>query len=321
METNQQQSGTRQSLMRWFSHTSMYGFELFMASFGLTVAAVVIDYGLFAFFNYIKGFGADDTQQIVGQVSLWIVAAMLVWLPLAVGFYLRARGEQASNPERKTRRLHKIVVSVFLFANILILAGAFFTVLYTIIQLLVGSFDMAVADVLLRLTLPALLVAILHGWLLFAFSNVEFARRKVFAIVFVVIGLVVMTGLSIASFGSVRGAAEDNRRERDLTTISNELRDYYSDRQSLPDDLDDLKLSDSKLMLSTDNYTYDRQLGARYELCTDFVTDTQTDSSYSDDNYVPYGNFSSHDKGRQCFKLTAGYDYPENQPVRYDYKS
>lgn len=302
----------------WLSKTGLYGFELFMAGFGLTVAAIVIDYGLFAFFNYIKGM-EDGATRVVGEFSLWIVAAMLVWLPLALVFYLRSRGEALYQPARRQSRLHKVLMSLYYFVNILIAAGAVFTVLYSLIKVAVGSAELDVDDMLVRVTLPAVIMALLHMWLLFAFSNWKLASRKIFALALGVFGVLVMLGLIIASFGTVRGVAMDQKRVEDLDVISSKIRSEYSNKRQLPESLNDLEFDENELKNSLDEYTYDRKLGGRYELCTDFSTDTRRASGHNpNDDYSMYTSFYSHDKGRECFKLAAGYSTPSYDYRKYD---
>ncbi len=307
----------RPSWKRWFDGTSMYGFELFMAGFGLTVAAIVIDYGLFAFFNYAYGIDGSNARQVVGEFSLWIVAAMLVWLPLALGFYLRVRGEQALSPTRSQGRLHKVLLSIFFFVNILILAGSLFAVLYSLIRMATGAADMEAMEMLVRVTLPAFLMAVLHAALLFAFTKARWASRRNFALGFGLLGLAVMAALMVASFGTVRGVAMDDKREADLTYLSGQIRSHYTSNRSLPENLQELDVDEDKLKMSLDDYSYDPQMSGRYELCTDFAIDTRENGrdyyERENDEYSLYGSFHRHSKGKECFKLRASY-------TTYDYR-
>lgn len=301
----------------WLSRTKIYGFELFMAAFGLTVAAAVTDYGLFAFFNYL----IDDqgAGSYIGDASLVIVAAMVIWLPLAILFYLRARGEQARDKARSRSGLHKVLISVLLFVNILIAAGAAFAVVYSLFQMAIGA-DMPAGELLVRVTIPAVLMTLLHVWVCFAFSDVKFAGRRAFAWSFLAAGTVVMVALSFASFGTVRAAAMDERASSDLETISGKVRAEYRDTRTLPDSLGDIEF-DGELRDDVDEYYYKPMTLGRYELCADFATDTTQEYGDYDDReeYSSYDSFYSHSKGRDCFKLRAGYsNYPYDELNRLD---
>ena len=294
--------GWRQHL----NHTGIYGFELLMATFGLTVAAIVIDYGLFAFFHYLKG--ANDTygSSVVGEFSLWIVAAMLVWLPLAIVFYLRTRGQMAVDTQRRQATLHKVLVSIYQFVNVLIGAGALFVFLYSLIRLAVNvDSGETAADVLVRVSLPALLMVGLHGWLLFAYAKSARITRKLFGLSMGIIGIVVMLGLLVTSVGAIRGQAIDRKKEADLSLLSSAIASHSRSKGALPRSLDQLTIDKDRLELPLSDYTYRTTGAGRYELCTTFETAKNT--SGIEKEYAAYASFTSHQKGTQCFKLMTRY--------------
>ncbi len=309
----------------WPTHvagTSMYGFELLMATFGLTTAAIVIDYGMFAFFNYVKGSGTGYNTALFGEFSLWIVAAMLVWLPLSIAFYLRTCGELATTPGRYQATLHKVVISIYRFVNVLIAAGGLFAIFYSIIRLLVNGADgEQVGDVLVRVTVPALLVIGVHGWVLMAYSRSQRITRKVFSIVVAGLGLLVMIGLLVTSVGAIRGRVIDDKKERDLSVLSTAISEYYTDKRSLPKSLDDVEDGVDKLNMSLDEYSFIRQGANKYELCAKFDTSTMSASSKTSNQYSMYPSFTYHDKGNHCFKVQVSTYTPLNLNDNYDYTS
>lgn len=307
---------------KYFTGTGMYGFELLMATFGLTTAAIVIDYGLFAFFNYVKGADAGYNAALFGEFSLWIVAAMLVWLPLAIVFYLRTRGQLAATPERRQSTLHKVLVSIYQFVNIIIAAGALFAVFYSLIRPLVnGAGGEEFGNILVRVTLPALLMIAVHGWALMAYGRSQRMTRKLFGMVFVGVGLLVMVGLLVASVGTIRGKAMDDKRESDLSKLSTAISSHYRSKRALPKALSDVDVDESKLNLSVDEYSYVRQGTYRYELCTKFATSTTSQAGKSsgiDREYSSYPSFSYHDKGSHCFKIQVASTYSPLDLDDYD---
>lgn len=291
-----------------FNKTSFYGFELFMAVFGLTTAAAIADYGIFAIFNYLRGIDGSASE-FVGEFSLWIVAGMLVWLPLSLLFYIRSRGEQARRKTVSSSTVHKVILSLYFFINIVIAAGAAFATLYSLLRLAIGDTGGdSVIDVLVRVTVPAIVMAKLHIWLLVAFTTNKYINRKTFAGIFAAFGVAVMVLLTIVSISSVRGYIADEKRQDDLRVISQKI-DEHAEEDGLPASLNDLSLDD-ELQLPADTYTYKKDDQMRYQLCAEFTHKTNGyDESYAgEDEYVRYGNFYNHDEGNECFKLRTQFN-------------
>ena len=302
---------SRASWRRHLDRTGIYGFELLMATFGLTVAAIVIDYGFFAFFSYVIGVEGRSVSAnaFVGEFSLWIVAAMLVWVPLALVFYMRTRGQLAANPAQGQTGLHKVLVSLYLFVNTIIAAGALFAFLYVLIRLAVGVEDAKVGEVIGRIALPALLVVILHLGMLSAYMTSRKVTRKTFGLSFAIVAAVVMLALLVSSVGSIRGVAMDDKKQSDLRVISDKIRLYNTDKRSLPNSLADVAIPDRELKLSLDTYRYEKKGTNKYELCANFATESDanvsviSDATSTGDGYTAYPSFTKHDKGEQCFKI------------------
>lgn len=293
---------------KYLNYTGIYGFELLMATFGLTVAAVVIDYGMFAFFNHLRSSENSYAVSALGEFSIWIVVAMLVWLPLALVFYLRTRGQLVAEPTRRQAVIHKLLVSLFQFVNVITIIGAVFGLLYSLLRpLITGSGGEEFLDSLIRVSLPALGVAAVHSWLLFAYSRSTRVTRRLFAMVFSIVGIIVMVCLLVTSVGMVRAQALDLKKEQDLSVISTAISDYDSSKNALPKRLDDLTIDEDKLKLPLDEYSYTIQSSNRYELCTRFAATKNFSGKKADSTYNYYANFDSHDKGNYCFKLQTSY--------------
>lgn len=316
----------------WLNHTKVHGLELFMALFGLITTAVVIDYGLFAMFNYIKGVGADATS--FSEMTLWVIASMVIWIPLTVGFYLRSRGEHLINPARKEQISYKALTITYMVINILAAVAAFFAAFYVAFRMLVlvGYNESDAADQWVRVILPALIMVVLHVGMIFAFPRSNRPSRKLFAVTFASVSTVVMIALMFLSIGSIRSLAADNQAQSDLSTIHIAVRDYYSDKQSLPSDLDDLDISDEAVKSRLSKYMYIRDSATKFQLCADFSRDTlddgltgvrtmasdtsSSDSGMSAEDYKSiyyYGyDFSLHKKGRHCFEMSVYSTYPNS---------
>lgn len=293
-------------LNRWLDRSSLYGFELFMSFFGLLTAAYVIDWGLFTLFNSL----ASDSQAMsrsLGEMSLWVAAAMFIWIPLALVFYARTRGQLIETPDKQSSTIHKIFVSVYLFFNTVSAAGAAFAVVYSLIRMAIGEGD--AGQTLLRVTVPAMLMVALHVGLLFAYSRSRLVTRKSFALTFGAIGLVVITALLVTSVSDVRAIVQDGRTASDLRTIETEVRGYYRENMTIPETLDELSIDEDDIDNDISDYTYNPETGNQYQLCGTFAAKTNDDTDYYDDEdrHQTYGSFGSHDEGLHCFKLQAGF--------------
>ncbi|MGB2787547.1 MAG: hypothetical protein WBB94_04155 [Candidatus Saccharimonadaceae bacterium] len=320
------------SKISWFGHTKVHGLELFMALFGLVTTAIVVDYGLFALFNYIKGVGVDATS--FSEMTLWVIASMVIWIPLTTVFYLRSRGEHLHSPARKEQISYKALTITFMVINILAAVGAFFAAFYVAFRMLVmvGYNESDAADQWVRFILPALIMVVLHIGMIFAFPRGVRPSRKLFAIVFASVSTVVMIALMFLSIGSIRSLAADNQVQNDLSVIHVAVRDHYNDERSLPNDLDQLDIGDDAVKSRLDRYTYIRDSSTKFQLCADFNRDTldgrpagitpmaldtsTSDTGMSVDDYKSmyyYGyDFGMHKKGRHCFEMSVYSAYPES---------
>lgn len=323
----------------WLNHTKIHGLELFMALFGLITTAIVVDYGLFAIFNYIKGVGNDANS--FSEMTLWVIASMVIWIPLSVGFYLRSRGEHLLNPARKEQISYKALTITYMVINILAAVAAFFAAFYIAFRMLVmvGYNETDAADQWVRVILPALIMVAVHVGMIFAFPRGNRPSRKFFSITFASVSAVVMVALMFLSIGSIRSLAADNQAQSDLSKIHIAVRDYYNDKQNLPSDLSDLDIGDQAVKSRLNKYTYIRDSVTKFQLCAEFNRDTldgsQTgvtpmvsDTSSSDSGmsmeayksiyYYSY-DFSSHKKGRHCFEMSVYSAYPEATKPNIEY--
>ncbi len=292
---------------------SWYGLELALSVVGLLVTVGVINYAIYALINYMKGIENPLAVRFVGEFSLWVAASMIIWLPLAVVFYLRTRAEIERHPATKERLIHKLFVGFFLFNVVLAIAGTLFSVVYALIRIIVGIDDQA-GDTAVRTILPGVLAALVNVGLFWAYGRHQGLSRKTFSLLLTGFGVAVTIGLLAMSVSNVQGSAHDEKAAADLSDIQTEITSYYGDKRSLPSDLsalDGLKTETKKRLA---HYDYKKQGSSRYQLCATFKTDTQkaygystSRSSYTNDDYSTYASFTTHGIGEKCFKLSAGY--------------
>ena len=293
---------TREPNTGALSRTRIYTFELLMSVIGLLVTAFVVDYGIFSIFRQLtgpEGFEYGNSGFIV-----FIMAAMIVWLPVAVVFYLRTKGEIQATKTHTETMIHKVLVSLFMFVNIFAVIGALFYAIYMLLQVFVGANDESV-NYFLRFILPGVLMALWHSWLFFAYSRVRFAPRKIFSIVLSAITIIVVVTLFLQTAIGMRAQAMDAKMVSDLALISQAITEEYNDDSQLPEELSTLKPMDLNFALS--DYSYEKVDGGRYQLCAEFAVAASPGyrdfGLISDPGYVSSPNWSSHKAGEQCYKV------------------
>lgn len=313
-ETTEKSAGTAVKRPGFFQRTSIYGFELFTALFGLITTLIVVDYGIFALFNYLLSLSGMTSY--VGEITIWVVAAMIVWLPVTIVFYLRSRSEFERHPLHGDSLLHKVLVSIYYVTVLFGAIGLAFALIYALVHLAVSP-DESVVDVLVRVVVPAFVATLVHVGMMFAYPKSGRPSRKLFASGFGVLAAVVAALLLIVSAGYVRSSRMDEITTNDLNALQASITSYASENKELPEKIAAVKDLSKEAQTRIDRYSYSVQDKEKYTLCADFMTDTtsqksrgevvpmvaQDDGSTSSDGYSSYMNFSVHAKGNVCFKL------------------
>ena len=290
---------------------SWYGLELALSVLGLTVATAVINYGIYALFNYMKGIENPLASQYVGEFSLWVAATMLVWLPLAVVYYLRARAEAERYPLTRERVVHKLCVGFFLFNVVVAITATVFSVIYALIRMSIGIDDQA-GDTVVRVIVPGLLATVVNSGLFWAYARHAKISRKLFALVFAGLGLLITLILLIMSVSNVQANSRDQKAAADLGDINSEIASYYTTTRSLPNDLGQLDGLKTETKGRLSRYEYKKEQAGHYQLCATFFTDTQKQQGYDTagqygNDYKTFTSFGTHGTGEKCFKLSASY--------------
>ncbi len=138
-------------------------------------------------------------------------------------------------------------------------------------------------------------------------------HNKTFAITIIAVMSVLLIGALIWPLSEQRNRSIDRAIEDDFSSISSDVDDYYSDNRRLPDELDDLKLSDEvESRAKKYGYQLDKETSQSYELCANFRTDTT--SEYEDDDiyFSSYYKAQTHRSGFDCIEYEVfGYYYDD----------
>ena len=276
---------------------------------GMSAAAFALDVLIGGLMSYIyNGFSLEKSALLDGPL-LFMVAAMLIWLPVAAVLYLRSRSDLDKQSFRQ-RNFFKIFNTAFccvhLLAAVGLLIAAFATALYFSFN---DAANMKWSQLLVTHSLPVVLASMVHVFVAMAFS----LRIKMKRFLSVFFGLclaltLIMLFVLLAGSGSVK---QDRQKANDLSLLQTSINQYYTKNSSrLPDDINQLDLKDRSLSQSLANYTYSKKTDQAYELCADFATNTietgnMTMAMRAPDSYEYYGDFTKHPKGRHCYNLAV----------------
>jgi hypothetical protein len=122
------------------------------------------------------------------------------------------------------------------------------------------------------------------------------------AVIAAVIAAIVAGLVLIGSPWEQRKQRFDERRARDLASISLEISSYWKARGVLPLTLDDLPrtgFDGYKDPRTGKPYEYQILGATRYRLCAEFETEAP-------DDYPAWNGFGRHGKGHTCFEQDAG---------------
>ena len=311
---------------KFLSHTSQFGFEYFMSLASVLMTASFIAYALFAVANFAFGYGSEYSSRFFGEASLWIAAAMIVWLPVTMFFYLRSQGEIDRNIAIRSRGLTKLLTAIFLFFSITAAIIFAFVAVFTALRMLVGVDELdSLSEGFLRVVVPAVLSSALFGALSLNWLRAQLVPRKTFTILFSGAAIILTAIILVLSVLSVRGYAQDQKKENAILDISSNLQSYYSENEQLPLALSSLSGLSDKTKNQLGSIEYKRESDTRYQLCATFSVDTKHGERaiYPGSNdYQPYQPVSEHDTGKQCFKYLVdtyaydGYPYDDDKSKR-----
>ena len=288
--------------------TNSFSIELILAMVGISAAAVALDVLVGGLMSYIyNGFSLQKSALLDGPL-LFMVAVMLIWLPVAAVLYLRSRSDLDKQSFRQ-RNFFKIFNTAFccvhLLAAVGLLIAAFATALYFSFN---NAANMTWSQLLVTHSLPVVLASMVHVFVAMAFS----LRIKMKRFLSVFFGLclaltLIMLFVLLAGSGSVK---QDNQKANDLSLLQTSINQYYNNNSRLPDGINQLDLMGKSLSQSLANYTYSKKTDQAYELCADFATNTietgnMTKAMRAPDSYEYYGDFTKHPKGHHCYNLAV----------------
>lgn len=260
---------------------------------------------------------AATRDVVVDQVSSvrWFVSCLIIAFPVFVVLSRAMYRAIRRDPEKRTSKIRKWLTYLTLFVAAGVLLGDLITVLFYLL-----SGELTTRFVLKVLTVGGIAGAV-FGYYLWDLRQADvdperWATRhagvRAFAgLVSVLVAAAIIAGLALAgSPGNARLARLDDRRTQDLALIAVAIDDYWSQRQELPPDLEQLSRERSVRIRSVRDpesgapYEYRVTGEQSYELCATFDREDESPEDLHLRRPVAAGErFWSHGAGRACFAL------------------
>jgi hypothetical protein len=273
----------------------------------ITLATWIFSIGSI-WFELIEAWAPDPTVDrfdgfLIGQISRQL-ASIIVAFPAFIWATRSILRDQVENPDKAESAVRRWVSNIGLLLTALVFIGDLIIFLTSMLQ----------GELTARFALRCVVVLVLAGAVFLYYSRglgkarslPPMAWHRMFAgCAGVAMALTLGFGFwSSGSPSSVRVLNEDNRRVRDLysLTVQIENKRYSGALQEPPASLADVALT-RRDPFSGRPYEYRRLDGARYQVCADF-------RAASRDASDALALFWAHPAGRKCFDISFAYSAP-----------
>lgn len=275
-----------------------------MALGSLLVVGFSLSVAWFALFNLIKP--SEGYQSVSTTLATWLLAVMIVWLPVAAFFFLRYRAQAQLAPELNTSRLARFFSAVYLVVTIVATIGFVFAAIFALINS-AANVDQSVGNTVVKVTVPALLSALVMAGLALAVTRPgRLLSRGKFMLDLSVLGLAVTLAIFIWSVTANHGYAADSQKVSDIRVLSGQINQYYTSNRSLPTSLNQLGSLSDGVQNRLGDYTYLPHTLGKYELCATFEHESEYYYASTSNNYSDYVA-DNHPAGYFCFNLSTEY--------------
>ncbi len=278
--------------------------------------------GLDLLFTYINIWVKDPLERVAQAANAinWPLATLIILFPVYLWTVWFINRDLARNPEKNEFRIRRWLLYLNLFLAALLVIGDLIALIYGFLN----------GDLTARFLWKILAVAVV-GSAVFAYYYFDLRRRPEdtgrlkWWRYGAAGGVLVVVILGIFLAGSPfrqRLAKFDDQKIADLQAIQNQIVSYWSAKDRLPANLDDLTDSISGFKAPQDpqtgqSYEY-RPIGAlAFELCAQFNLDSESTPGAAQQLYYgPAGIESNwqHPAGRSCFSRTIDPQLYKNNP-------
>jgi hypothetical protein len=274
--------------------------------------ALLFHYIDFAFPDFARG------DYFNRQSLRFPIAILVVVFPLYVWLTAFLQGELVKIPEKRDLKVRKWLLYFTLFLTTIVIVADLVSLIFRFLN---GDFTIRFLLKVLVVLFLAGTVFLYYGWnLRKSVPASDNSRMKLF-----VRGAIVLGGVAILSGFFLVGSPQmerlrqiDEQRVIGLSTIQNEVVEYWRVKEVLPSTLDDLRDDIRGFIPPTDPetgeaYEYRTIDALSFELCAVFRTSTTLESGYATrERAIPiYSGFDEnflHEAARTCFSRTIDPD-------------
>ena len=268
-------------------------------------------------------------------MSLGMLAAMTVMLPLFIILNKRTHGSELLNPRSKQTTWRKAFSGIFLIGVSLAAIGYTVAFTYEIFSWLASmglTIEAADKSSILRSVMKELFGIILFGYTAWLYAN-DFRSTEKSAVHgawgkihrYALVGILLLLGLLFVflPLRKQRNTFIDAGVSNDLRAIKTSVQDYANNKK-LPEDLSVITIDSAvKKRITSNKYSYAKRGTTKFELCANFRTNTKDSKSSGSsgnilDSYLngsSYGGSSMykpdeqdpgvHGTGKQCFTFSV----------------
>ena len=282
-------------------------------------------------FEYINTWYPDPALSYFFDASYsvrWDMSVLLIVFPVYLGLTWFLRKDAIAHPEKREMRIRKWLLNLTLFLTAIMIIADLVTVLNTFFE---GELTARFVFKVLVALVTAAAVFSYYLWDLRRSTSPESRPSKIVAAIagLTVLASIVAGFFIIGSPATQRKYRFDEQRVNDLSTVQNEIINYWTQKAALPGRLGDLKNSISGFAPPTDPdtntaYGYTATGGLTFDLCANFNLASRKNAGGVARPYPYYApDVSSqdweHPAGRFCFSRTIDPDiYRPLEPKRKD---
>lgn len=254
------------------------------------------------------------------MAGLIVVFPVYVWLMKFLGKDIEI------NPEKKELRIRKWLLYFTLFVSAVVIIGDLITLIYNFLQ----------GELSVRFALKFLTILLISGVIFIYYKKIlkseevirgSFILSILPKIIIVIIGASIISGLFIAGLPKDQRLVRlDERRISDLSSIDNQIENYWINNRKLPNTLSQLETG-LNISLPNDpvaniSYEYNKKSDLKFELCAVFQTSAKDNVNNDIGMLKPvnqfYAQLQNHKQGRDCFEKIinpSNYNYPTKEFV------
>lgn len=295
----------------------------------VTLVVVAVGFGM-AVFSYIDFYFPDPAADhyYYRTVSSYespirqAMAMLIVVFPVFFWVSKFLRKDVKLHPEKKDLKIRKWLLNLTLFITALVIIGDFVTVVSNFLR----------GELTVRFVLKALTIFFISGSAFYYYlaqlrekevnsalagkGGVKWLSVFSWLIIAVVVTAIAWGFAIIGSPFEQREKRLDERRVQDLQSIQNYITNYWQNKETLPENVDDLEDPLLGVIVPVDpemgeSYEYRVIDNLKFELCATFKTESKDGQSAIPEIYPPRSQDYNwqHKVGRNCFERMIDPDF------------